>query len=262
MPAVELVAEEVGEGDPVVLLHGLGSRGADWELQREVLARSYRVVIPDLRGHGASPMPPGEWTMREFADDVAALLRRRATGPAHLVGLSLGGMVAFQLLADHPELVRSAVIINSGPAFPGRSLLGRFMIFSRLLTLRLKGLAALGASIAGRLFPKPEQEELRRRFQEGIVRNDPTAYARTLRAIQHFDASAALRHIRVPVLGISGDRDYTPVAAKEAWVRQIPGAQLEVIRDSGHATPMDQPDALHAVLLPFLAAASPTRTPA
>lgn len=154
MPAVELAVAEAGSGDPVLLLHGLGSRGDDWELQREALSRSYRVVIPDLRGHGESIAPSGEWTMRDVADDVAELLRRRATGPVHVIGLSLGGMVAFQLLADHPALVRSAVIIN----------------------------------------------------------------------------------------------------------RQITGAHLEVIRDSGHATPMDQPDALHAVVLPFLTSVASTRS--
>jgi 3-oxoadipate enol-lactonase len=191
--------------------------------------------------------------MADVSGDVAALLRDRATGPAHLVGLSLGGMVAFQLLADHPDLVRSAVIVNSGPAFPGRTVMGRVLIWSRLLLLRWKGLPALGATIARRLFPKPEQQALQRQFLEGFVRNDAGSYARTLRAIQHFDVGAFAGRIRVPVLAISGDRDYTPVDAKAAWVRGIPGARLQVIPDSGHATPVDQPDALNAALLEFLA---------
>jgi pimeloyl-ACP methyl ester carboxylesterase len=256
-PIVALACQDSGTGEPVVLLHGLGSRGADWDLQQRALSGQYRVLALDLRGHGESPHPTGAWEMADFAEDVAALLRERGTGPAHLVGLSLGGMVAFQLLADHPDLVRSAVIVNSGPAFPGRTLLGRLLIWSRLLLLRWKGLPALGNTIARRLFPKPEQQDMQRRFMAGFVRNDPGSYARTLRAIQQFDVAAAARRIRVPVLAISGDRDYTPVEAKAAWVRGIPGARLLAIPDSGHATPIDQPDALNVALLQFLAS---TRT--
>ena len=254
---VALACQEAGTGELVVLLHGLGSRGADWEQQQRALSGAYRVLTPDLRGHGESPHPPGSWSMADFARDVAVLLRQRSTEPVHLVGLSLGGMVAFQLLADHPDLVRSAVIVNSGPAFPGRTLLGRLLIWSRLLLVRWKGLPALGDTIARRLFPKPDQHEMRRRFMAGFVRNDPGSYARTLKAIQRFDVAGASRRIRVPVLAISGDRDYTPVDAKAAWVRDIPGGRLQVIPDSGHATPVDQPDALNAALLQFLAS---TRT--
>ncbi|MGE0439096.1 MAG: alpha/beta fold hydrolase [Gemmatimonadales bacterium] len=253
MPSTAALSFTVqGTGAPVVLLHGLGSSKADWGPQVAALSAGYRTIAVDLRGHGESPHPEGPWTLRDFAADVAELLRRLDAAPAHVIGLSLGGMVAFQLLADHPALVRSAVIINSGPAYP-RTWQGQVLIWSRLLLLRWRGLPALGGGIAARLFPKPEQAEHLRRFLAGFVRNDPAAYSRTLRAIGGFDVSAGLAGMRCPVLALSGDRDYTPVSAKAAWVGRMPEARLEVVPDSGHASPIDQPDTVNRLIAEFLA---------
>jgi pimeloyl-ACP methyl ester carboxylesterase len=199
--------------------------------------------------------------MADIARDVASLLRALETGPVHVVGISLGGMVAFQLMADHPELVRSAVIINSGPAFPGRTWKGFVALWSRVLILRWKGLPALGETIARRLFPRPEQADARRAFAEQFVRNDQSSYERTLRAIGRFDVSARLGDVRCPVLALASDHDYTPLADHEAWVRRSPGARLEVIRDAGHASTVDQPEAVNRAVLAFLEAVESSPRP-
>lgn len=240
-----------GSGEPVVFLHGLGATGASWRPQVEALRSHYAVTTIDLRGHGASPAPPGAWTMADFANDVAAAIRSTVTVPVHLVGLSLGGMVAFQLAVDHPALVRSAAIINSGPAFPGHTVKGKLLIWSRLTMIRWRGVNALGPTIARRLFPQPEQAPLVQQFLAEFVKNDSRHYACTLRAIGAFDLSQRLNEVRCPVLAISGDRDYTPVAAKEAWVRRLAHARLVVINDSGHASPIDQPEAVNSALRSF-----------
>lgn len=253
MVRVTLHYRRDGAGEPVVLLHGLGGSGADWQGQFEALSAHHDVIAPDFRGHGASPGPPGAWRMTDFAADVVELLRSVGATPAHVVGLSLGGMVAFQMAVDAPEMVRSLVIVNSGPAFPGRSWRGRLLIWSRLAMIRWRGMEPMGRTIAQRLFPAAEQAELAHAFVSHFVTNSPDHYANTLRAIQHFDVADRLGKVRCPVLAISGDRDYTPLAAKEAWVRHLPAARLEVITDSGHATPVDQPAAFLRALEQFLA---------
>jgi pimeloyl-ACP methyl ester carboxylesterase len=243
--------EVAGTGDTVVLLHGLGSSTLDWESQIARLSTQYRVVSIDLRGHGRSSRPPGPYRMADFAADIAAILAHLGVDSAHICGISLGGMVAFQLAADSPERVRTLAIINSGPAFPGRTLKGRLTLLSRFAVIRMKGLPALAPIIAGRLFPKPEQEPHRRTFIQRFAGNDRNAYEHTMRAIGKFDVSDRLDRIRCPVLVLASDRDYTPVAAKEAYVSRLANARLVVIRDSGHASPIDQPEQVNDALMEF-----------
>lgn len=248
---VELQYEIVGTGEPVLLLHGLGSSSADWAPQIAELARDFRVIAVDLRGHGRSDKPAGPYSIAGFAADVAAVLARLGVGEAHVCGISLGGMVAFQLAVDHPALVRTLAIINSGPAFPGHTLKGWLALQARLWIIRMKGLPALGPVIARRLFPKPEQEPLRTAFVEQFATNDRAAYESTLRAIGNFDVSDRLDGIRCPILVLAGDRDYTPLSAKEAYMPRLRDARLVVIRDSGHASPMDQPFEVNEALAEF-----------
>jgi 3-oxoadipate enol-lactonase len=254
---LELYFETAGEGDTVLLLHGLGSSIRDWESQVPVLAKRHRVIAVDLRGHGRSSKPAGPYSVRGMAADIAGLIAELRLEHAHICGLSLGGMVAFQLATDYPHLVRSLAIINSGPAFPGRTLAGRLLVWYRLFVLRSKGLPALGSSIAARLYPRAEQDGLRRTFLERFSENDLEAYASTLKAIAKFDVDDKLTSIRCPVLVLASDGDYTPVSAKEAYVRRLPDAKLVVIRDSGHASPMDQPDAVNRALMEFWEACPP-----
>ena len=247
----DLHYEVAGTGDTVVLLHGLGSSMRDWGSQIARLSTQYRVVSIDLRGHGRSSRPRGPYRMADFAADIAAILAHLGVDSAHICGISLGGMVAFQLAADFPERVRTLAIINSGPAFPGRTLKGRLTLLSRFAVIRMKGLPALAPIIAGRLFPKPEQELHRRTFIQRFAENDRSAYEHTMRAIGKFDVSDRLDRIRCPVLVLASDRDYTPVAAKEAYVSRLADARLVVIRDSGHASPIDQPEQVNDALMEF-----------
>ncbi|HVF40381.1 MAG TPA: alpha/beta hydrolase, partial [Gemmatimonadaceae bacterium] len=112
---IDVHYEIAGQGEPVLLIHGLGSRSEDWEEQVPAMAEHFRVITYDVRGHGRSSKPAGPYSVAESAADAAALLEALHVGPVHVVGLSMGGMIAFQLMADRPELVKSAVIVNSGP---------------------------------------------------------------------------------------------------------------------------------------------------
>src|SRR5215218_7951709 len=119
---LDVFYETRGSGDPVLLVHGLGSSTEDWEPQVDALAREFTVVAYDVRGHGRTGKPGGRYTVSQFADDAAALIAALGLGPVHVIGLSMGGMIAFQLAADHPALVRSLVIVNSGPEMVLRTL--------------------------------------------------------------------------------------------------------------------------------------------
>ena len=241
-----------GAGDPVVLIHGLGSSARDWEQQVPALADRYRVLTYDVRGHGRTSKPRGPYSVAQFANDLALLLERLDHRPAHVVGISMGGMIAFQLAVDRSDLVRSLVILNSGPALVPSTLAEHLAVWSRIAIAKARGPGAMGGVLAPRLFPSPDQEPLRRQFVERWAENDQAAYYSALRAIIGWSVRDRIGGIRCPVLVVAAEHDYTPVSAKEAYLPLIPGAKLEVIADSRHATPVERPEAFNAVLRDFL----------
>lgn len=242
-----------GRGYPVLLLHGLGSSLLDWQPQIEHLAPHCEVIAMDVRGHGRSEPLRAPVSMAELAADVADFIRALGIGPCLPVGISMGGMLTFQLLADHPELVRAAVVINSAPSFPIDSWKVRCQVWLRLGLVRLLGLPALARMLAGKLFPKPEQQALRELVAQRIAGNDRTSYLFAMRAIPGWSALPAAGEAEVPLLVVSGDRDYTPLDYKRAYLGQLRNARLEVVEDSGHATPLDQPERLNRLLQAFIA---------
>ncbi|MDD0977669.1 alpha/beta fold hydrolase [Pseudomonas fontis] len=250
--------EEYGQGEPLVLLHGLGSSCQDWEMQIAELARHYRLILMDIRGHGRSDKPRERYSIPGFSADLMALLEHLQTGPVHLVGLSMGGMVGFQFAVDHPEWLRSLCIVNSAPEVKVRSRDDYWQWAKRWTLARVLSLSTIGKGLAARLFPKPEQAELRRKMAERWARNDKRAYLASFDAIVGWGVEERLGRITCPTLVISADHDYTPVKLKERYVSLIPHARLAIIDDSRHATPLDQPQRFNQTLLQFLAATSTT----
>lgn len=249
---LDVYHEEQGTGDAVLLIHGLGSSTEDWEPQVQALSKLFRVIAYDVRGHGRTGKPPGPYTVAQFAEDAAALIRRLAAGPVHVVGLSMGGMIAFQLAADHPELVRSLVVVNSGPEMILRRLRDKLGIAQRRLIVRLMGMRSMGKVLAGKLLPGPGQQAARDVFVERWARNDAGAYLRALSAIVGWGVTARLPSITCPTLIVAADQDYTPVAWKQWYTALMPNASLVVIDDARHMMPVEKPEAFHAALIPFL----------
>jgi len=249
---INLNYEIAGHGQPIVFIHGLGSSARDWEIQIDFFSKEYQVVVLDLRGHGKSDKPPGPYSIPLFTRDTVELIETLGIAPAHVVGISMGGMVGFQLAVDAPELVRSLVVVNSGPEMVIKTLKDRVQVWQRFLIVRLLGMRKMGEVLGGRLFPKPEQSELRQVFVERWAENDPSAYRNAMRAIVGWSVRENIERIQIPVLLVAADGDYTPVHVKAAYVKQIPRAEMVVIEDSRHATPVDRPDEFNRVVLDFL----------
>lgn len=251
---IQLYYEAHGEGQPLVLIHGLGSSTRDWEAQVPEFSRGYRVITFDLRGHGRSDKPAGPYSLPMFAADVAGLLEVLGTAPAHIAGISLGGGVGLQFALDYPDKVKTLTIINSGPALGGTPEQAQQEIDRRVGIVRQLGMRAMGEALSPALFPKPEHAALRQSFVERWAENDPEAYIAATRSMLGWNVVERLGELRCPVLVVSADQDYSPVAAKEAYVKLIPDARLVVIPDAHHGTPMERPEAFNAVLGEFLAA--------
>jgi len=244
--------EKGGHGEPVLLIHGLGSSTEDWDLQVAVLKRDFTVITYDVRGHGKTSKPAGKYSVPQFADDAAKLIRQLDLGPVHVMGLSMGGMIGFQLVADHPELVRSLIIVNSGPEMVLRTWREKLAIAQRRLIVRMMGMRKMGEVLALRLLPGPQHVSLRETFADRWARNDKSAYLRALNALVGWSVAAKLPQIRCPVLVVAADQDYTPVAWKREYTSMMPNASLVVIPDSRHMMPVERPELFHDAIIPFL----------
>lgn len=239
-------------GNPVLCIHGLGSSTADWEPQIAALGRKHTVITYDVRGHGRSGKPRGPYSVQQFAEDAAALIEHLEPGPVNVLGISMGGMIAFQLASDFPHLVKSLVIVNSGPEMTLRTWKQRVAIYQRFVIVRLMGMRKMGEVLAKALLPKPEHARERATFVERWARNEPSAYLRSLRALIGWSVTDRLGSISRPTLIVSADQDYTPVAYKQYYTDLIPGARLVVVPDSRHMLPVERPDEFNAVVTEFL----------
>ena len=243
---------ERGTGAPLLLLHGLGSSSRDWAAQVDHFASRYRVLRIDLRGHGRSERGDGHYSIAQFARDVAVFLRRRDAVPAHVVGLSMGGMVALELAAGLPRLLCSLVVVNSVADMRLHSWRDVWFYVSRRLTVQLLGMRRVGQLLARKLFVKPSQKELRRKFVRRWSQNDKQAYLWSIDAIMRWSVADRLDRIDVSTLFVSSDEDYTPVSAKEQIVSRMPSAELIVVDDARHALPVERPDEFNAIVDTFL----------
>ena len=249
---IDLYYEITGEGEPILFLHGLGSSARDWEYQVGHFSKYYQVVTFDFRGHGQSDKPEGPYSIPLFAQDTAELVRALDIAPVHVVGISLGGMVALQLAVDEPGQVCSLVAVNCVSEMVFQTMKQRLAFLQRLLIVRLLGMRKMGEVLGKRLFPNPEQGELRQMFADRWAENDPKAYREALKGMVGWSVTGQLSQIRCPTLVITAEHDYSPVETKMPIVNGVEGAALEIIENSYHATPVDQPEVFNRVVSAFL----------
>ena len=249
---VPLYYNETGSGAPLLFVHGLGSSTRDWAEQVAHFKSDYRVLRLDFRGHGRSGRPPGPYHMAEFAREVAVLLRHLDATPAHVVGLSMGGMVALQLAADAPRLVRSLVVVNSTADTQIRTWEDLWFYVSRRTAVQVLGMRRVGQLIARRLFVEPHQEDLREEFVRRWAENDKKGYLWSVDAIMGWSVWDRLSTITAPTLLVAAEHDYTPVTEKNRIVAEMPHAELAVVDGARHALPVERPSAFNALLRRFL----------
>jgi len=249
---INLYYEVNGSGQPLLFIHGLGSSTRDWELQVAEFSKSFKVITFDLRGHGQSDKPPGPYSMAMFASDTVGLLKALGVESANVVGLSLGGGVAFQLAIDAPALVKKLVIVNSAPALIVRTFKDRLNVWQRFAIVKWLGMRKMGEVLSQRLFPKPEHAAWRATFVERWAENDSRAYQDAMRAMIGWSVMDKLGSIQCPTLILTADQDYIPVAVKEEYTKLIPGARWVVIPDTHHALPVEEPQKFNAAVMEFL----------
>jgi pimeloyl-ACP methyl ester carboxylesterase len=258
-----------GSGPPVLLVHGLGSSGDDWAFQIGPLAQRFRLIVPDLRGCGASEATPDGYSIARFADDLWRLLDRLAIQQPMLVGFSLGGAVALEMTLQRPHAVARLVTINSLPSYRVDHWRKALEFHVQVGMVRLFGLPRTARLVARRLFPRPHQAAMRARVEQVVGASSPAPYLRCARALADWCAADRLTGLTCPILMLAGEHDYTGVEEKRRWSASL-RAQLRIVAGSRHGTPFDAIGACNRALLAFLDGApvpeqlcvdSPAQTP-
>lgn len=241
-----------GEGDVIVLLHGLGSSYRDWDMQIPVLSENFRVIAPDFRAHGSSTKVPEKQGVEYMKEDIYHLLKCLNIKQADFIGFSMGGAVAFQLAVDYPDLVKKLVIINSGPDFNNPNASGVDILVERTNIIKQHGFNTLAQKIAEGMFPDAHQTAWREEFKNRILNNDEDAYLLTFAELMKWGLGDKISKIQQPTLVIASDNDYTSVEYKQLYVDKIANARLVVIPNSRHGVVLDAYENLNVELLKFI----------
>ncbi|WP_458319855.1 3-oxoadipate enol-lactonase [Mycolicibacterium brisbanense] len=247
MSAVEVHAVVTGSGPAVVLSNSLGSTHRMWDAQIADLERHFTVVRYDTRGHGASPVPDGPYTIDDLADDVIALLDRLAIARAHIVGLSLGGMTAMRLAARNPERVARMVLLCTGAQLPPAQAWA-----DRAATVRAEGSQAVAAAVVDRWF-SPGYPGDRAPWEAMVAATPAEGYAGCCEAIAQLDLRQELSTITAPTLAIAGaDDPATPPAKLEEITDAVADAKLLVVEHAAHLANAEQPGTITPALIAHL----------
>ena len=242
---------ERGRGEPLVLIHGLGSSGADWALQVPALEGTFRVIVPDLPGSGHSPLPPRGCTIEALAEAIWALCDHLGATQVNLVGFSLGGAVSLEMAVQRPERVKRLGLINSLASYRLDHWRKWLEASLSLILIPVLGMQRAARLAAKRLFPRPWQRMLRE-HAAAVVSAVPRAnYLLTGLALLRWTARDRLHRVSSRTLIIAAENDFTPLEEKRLLAREL-GAQFVLVRGSRHGTPFDAVRATNAALVALL----------
>jgi len=243
------------DGDPVVMIQGLGADQRGWALQRVPFGRRFRCIALDNRGVGRSGRPPAPYSLYQMAEDVVTVLDAVGVASAHVMGASMGGVIAQIVGVAYPDRTRSLVLACTSCTHHEwrRELLAEWAA-----NVTRRGMAGLMPDgLTWLVGPR-----LRRRFGPWlnllapiVLQQDPAPFAAQVGAILDMsdDMKDELAHISVPTLVVVGSQDIlTPVGDSEELADRIAGAQLVVIPGAAHGVMVESPVAYNDAVMKFL----------
>jgi 3-oxoadipate enol-lactonase len=251
---VELYYETIGDGFPLVLIHGWSADGLSYLFQIP-LAYHYRLILPDLRGHGKSPKPQTEYTAEILASDVNRLLEKLAVEKAIICGGSLGGKVALQFALDYPEKVEALILVNTASTSSGLQQLFDGCISVLSAPNPVEMLSGMISSMPGldEVFIKsPVGSMFMQSSLERLEQIEPKSFLEVTKGMERFDVTDRLSEIKAPTLIIAGEKDsILPPSLSEEMYKRIAGSEYVTI-STEHGTPFARPDEFNRVVRNYL----------
>jgi 3-oxoadipate enol-lactonase len=271
--SIELYYEEKGSGDPLLLIMGLAADSTAWMFQVPDFAKRYRTVTFDNRGVGRSSKPPGPYTIHLMADDAAALLDALDIRRAHVLGVSMGGMIAQELAIRHPERVRGLILACTFPEPDadverqrefGMQQFGGTVTASGEMQIDLTALDPLMffqhllPRVFNQSFIDTELPRLMQLFAGALQYGfSMEAILGQVAAVMGHRATDRLHQIKAPTLVITGDADLLiSPGNSDVLARSIPGAKLVKVPGGSHGFNLETPEVFNRHVLDFLAGVS------
>jgi len=251
----DIFFEVLGSGPPVVLLHPFPANRDLWKPAAQALVSHYRVILPDLRGHGDSGIGEGPASMEKHAADIARVLDRQEVRRAVFVGVSIGGYVLFEFWRKYRARVEALVLCNTkAHADTSDARSGRLQAAADVME---RGTEPFFESMLPKLIGKTTRST-RPDLVEGALRMMRKMSAEDVALVQRGmadrqDSVETLKTIDVLTLIVTGDEDVlTGVAEAELMRQNIPGSQMKVIAKAGHYSPWEQPEVVGKLVRQFV----------
>ena len=255
--SLKLHYELIGKGEPLVLIRGVGSNADHWYAQVPVLSNRYQLLVFDNRGIARSSDPGGPLSIRDMADDTVALMEAVGIKRAHVLGYSMGGMVAQEMALNYPEKVNGLILVatDCGHTLRIKARPEVIRLFDDMISL---GTPESKLAAARCLFATPTLEhkpEVIERYNEVSLRfpASPEIMRKQWAAFKQHDACSRLPDMVSPTLILTGSQDLlVPPQNAEVMVQRIPDARMVAIDGGGHLFLIEQPELFNAAVVDFL----------
>ncbi len=245
-----------GSGELIVFLHGLGSTKENWRPQLDHFSRTHHAVAWDARGYGESDDYEGELVFeRDFVSDLLSVMDLLDAGRAHLVGLSMGGIIAQCFYFSHPERVRSLVLADSFPSFQVIGAVAVKGFLAARVDPLLEGAtpADLASAAAKAMLAPGAPESAYELLLASLSNLRIESYVKAARALAAQEAIGKLEDIVVPTLVLTGELDLlAPVSLAREMSEKIPGSELAIIPEAGHISNLERPEEFNRVVSRFV----------
>ena len=248
----KLYYRTAGDGPPLLLCNASFATHAHWSAQEEPLARRFRVVTWDYRGHGRSDAPPdaAQYSLTQVVEDLQAVHRAAAGDtPAYVGGLSVGGLIALSYVLAEPQRVRALLLFNTGPGFKNPAALAQWQSMLERTASRMEevGLPRFleGRRAQAELLGLHPEAELGQAARAGILTSSVAGLTRFARHVAGPVPNLVdrLAEIQVPSLVLAGEHDMAFQRASQVLAAKLPRARRVVLAGAGHVLNLDQPEA-------------------
>lgn len=250
---IEVEVDCFGESGPaIVLVHGLGGSRRTWSELAPLLASEARVVVPDLRGCGGTSRGTSPWTLAQAADDIAGVAAALGLGRYVLVGHSLGGVIAQELLTRHRPEIAGAVLISTSSRLSAKATENWLRLADTVLQRGISDSPASQARGFAEAYASEHPEVLAEHARIAAA-TDQAVYSEQARAASSYDFTSALASVTCPVLILQGLADrLTPPGGSVLLQRAMPAhSRLEMIEGAGHNLPIEMPATVARLVLEF-----------
>lgn len=266
---IKICYSDCGRGDPLILIHGIGGKKETWIAQRKALSKCFRVIMFDMRGVGKSDRPDMPYTMEMLADDVKRLMDFLKIDSAHIIGRSLGGMVAQYFTLKYPDKVNRLVLMTTNPRVPDDKAAefikeGRIEEIKQLQKNPQKSFWKKSRVLFHKNFRKKMKENPEKKFYGIFSANDlieettknpskPQDVENLSNTLKSHDILDKLENIKNETLLISGSHDrLTPKSSMMEIHKRIPNSKIKILENSGHFLHLSHAPEVNEILINFL----------